>query len=70
MIIDILFLDAPPRPPSPGKELLRPDDFYNSPQHNDGYYSDRPESQMDKAPMRKHHHDEYVNHVTYVILIV
>ncbi|CAC5411802.1 TJP1 [Mytilus coruscus] len=50
--------NAPPRPPSPGKEALRSDDFYNSPQQNDGYYSDRPESHMDKAPTRRHHHDE------------
>ncbi|XP_063437039.1 tight junction protein ZO-1-like isoform X2 [Mytilus trossulus] len=50
--------NAPPRPPSPGKEALRSDDFYNSPPQNDGYYSDRPESHMDKAPTRRHHHDE------------
>jgi len=66
----LLSTDAPPRPPSPGKELLRPDDFYShqvppkSPtREQDGYLSDRgqmspkPHDKMD-AGMKRRHHDE------------
>lgn len=55
-------IDAPPRPPSPGKELLRPDDFYSPrsprsphPPHSplgDGYLSDH--GRMDPHGQRRH----------------
>lgn len=45
------YTDAPPRPPSPGRERIQPDDFYNS-QHEE-YFSDKEDYRRGQYPDRQ-----------------